>query len=910
MVGLGDLPGGIFDSEANAVSADGSVVVGTGGSASGSEAFRWTPSGGMVGLGALAVGLNSGGHAVSADGLVVVGDAQSAYGTEAFRWTVSDGMGGLGDLPGGPTSSNAGAVSADGSVMVGWSISALGTEAFRWTALGGMIGLGDLPGEPFESKGKAVSSDGSVVVGRATAASGYEAFVWDATNGMRNLKDVLTSDLGLDLTEWTLTHAEGISADGRTIVGYGSNPSGDTEAWLAYLDDTVYWYPDAGGAWAAAGNWTGPRAPTAGFHAVVAPAVPAVVTGPTSAATAKSLTIGGGAGAATLQSNAGGNLTVLETLTLEANGTLTHERGTLSADAVVNNGSLSVAADVSVTNALVNNDSLDVLAGGDLSAGSGLVNNGQLTVTGGVLALGSGLLNSGQLTLSGGTIQGGALTSDFGAQAYAHGTIDAPLNNNGSLELTGVLTVTGWLVTNQGRIHIEAAENLKQTAGLSNHGIIELAGGAISGGGTVTNHSDGVIQGDGAVRAAFMNGGLMLADGTSLMVVADFVNHGRIVLAGAGARISGGELFNNGIISGQGIVSNLLDNEGVVQAEGGSLTLSDLDVHNGPGGLIEVFDGATVFVPLGLGPNEGAIVLRGGGFHKGNRAMTNTATGAITGHGVFRGGTLTNDGHVGVGMGDLEVIAPVVHNGSFDVQAGATAVFYRDVSGPGSFTGPGTVMFLADYSPGASPASVTFGGSVTFGPAATLIVELGGYDMAGECDSMAVAEELVLGGALDVRLTGGFLPLPGDSFEILTCGRRAGEFAAATGLDHVGGHAGLELRLGYHPAGATLVAWAMGGDANLDAYVDDNDLAVMLANWTPTGPATWQLGDFTGDTLINDDDLAVLLGNWTGPPPGGAAIPEPATLALLALGGLAATRRRRPGVCGRRGAEQESGDSV
>src|ERR1044071_5839052 len=66
---LGDLPDGRFESRATAVSADGSVVVGTGYNANSQpEAFRWTSGTGMVALGMLTNGYGSWASAVSADG--------------------------------------------------------------------------------------------------------------------------------------------------------------------------------------------------------------------------------------------------------------------------------------------------------------------------------------------------------------------------------------------------------------------------------------------------------------------------------------------------------------------------------------------------------------------------------------------------------------------------------------------------------------------------------------------------------------------------------------------------------------------------------------------------------------------------------------------------------------------------
>ena len=132
---------------------------------------------------------------------------------------------------------HANAVSADGSVVVGWGDTPAGSkQAFRWTLGGGMVGLGDLSGGIFLSEATDVSADGAIVVGSSNSVLGTEAFIWDSTNGMQELDQVLV-DLGLDLTGWTLEEARAISADGFTVVGYGTNPLGQTEAWIATIPE-------------------------------------------------------------------------------------------------------------------------------------------------------------------------------------------------------------------------------------------------------------------------------------------------------------------------------------------------------------------------------------------------------------------------------------------------------------------------------------------------------------------------------------------------------------------------------------------------------------------------------------------------------------------------------------------------
>ena len=80
------------------------------------------------------------------------------------------------------------------------------------------------------------------------------------------------------------------------------------------------------------------------------------------------------------------------------------------------------------------------------------------------------------------------------------------------------------------------------------------------------------------------------------------------------------------------------------------------------------------------------------------------------------------------------------------------------------------------------------------------------------------------------------------------------------------------------------------GDTDGDGDVDGTDLATLGLNWDPAGTdARWSDGDFDGDGDVDGTDLAAIGLNWN---PAGAAIPEPTSLALVAIGCLAMLKRR------------------
>jgi hypothetical protein len=181
------------------------------------------------------------------------------------------------------------------------------------------------------------------------------------------------------------------------------------------------------------------------------------------------------------------------------------------------------------------------------------------------------------------------------------------------------------------------------------------------------------------------------------------------------------------------------------------------------------------------------------------RGTFNTSTATPGGAGIsnfgamaFSGGTTDVRGDVtnnasGVisnsGAGILTFYDDMLNNGTIRTFPGARSVFLGDQSGGGSFPGGGTVEYAGDVRPGNSPAQVIYGGDVVLDDIAGLHVELGGHTPGGQYDQLAIAGTAFIDGALDVVLINGFVPQPGDRFDIMTFGARSGDFASFTGLN-------------------------------------------------------------------------------------------------------------------------------
>lgn len=258
------------------------------------RAYQYTRLGGVQDLGVLDGYQKSSAVDVSADGGTTLGNASGSrlfqiprtpqLFSEPFLWSPETGYRTLGGLERNqqtdselvvvyrPQVATARDLSADGSTVVGvdtlewlsYTISDVAQpipqpitnrRAVLWQEESGWIDLGELKttGLRYQRGAEAtgVSGDGAHVIGEATIETlclvcncplggcgppEEVPFLWDEQRGMRDLADVLSLDYGLNFDDWLLGEATAISDDGTTIIGNGTNPNGDPEAWRAVLD--------------------------------------------------------------------------------------------------------------------------------------------------------------------------------------------------------------------------------------------------------------------------------------------------------------------------------------------------------------------------------------------------------------------------------------------------------------------------------------------------------------------------------------------------------------------------------------------------------------------------------------------------------------------------------------------------
>jgi hypothetical protein len=496
------------------------------------------------------------------------------------------------------------------------------------------------------------------------------------------------------------------------------------------------------------------------------------------------------------------------------------------------------------------------------------------------------LRTNAQVNVTGGTLNLNTVNVATGADVdWQAGTINFA---NGSTLTTGLLDK---LLA--GTSTLGANRTLSATAGT-----IDLASTLIVSGGriaapTINLNADMDISGfsniaAGATMTIGVGRTLQLRDFSTLGAATSITNSGgTVVLNGRFVNVTGPFINNGGYVRGVGRFSGGL--------------------NNGAAGTLRLEAGDHIIIDQTNRTNGGTIELAGGTIDY-SQSLINQAGGVITGRGVFRGSSatpggtgLTNQGVMSFSAGITDIFGDVdntgagkiiaaggsivtfyddvVHNGSeIRTNSGSRSVFFGSVTGAGPFTGGGDVEFNGDLKPGNSPANLSFAGDVAVNTTAGLAIELGGIAKGAGYDALSIAGAASLSGLLDVSLINGFIPSPGQTFEIITAlGGISGTFDFEQ-LPTLGG--GLHFDVRYEPNAVLLAVASSAGDYNDDGNVDAADYVFLRKTLPQSAYADWrtQFGEAAAATAHSATNLFV---------------PEPNSFVLIATSLLPLHCRRK-----------------
>ncbi|HEV8608432.1 MAG TPA: PEP-CTERM sorting domain-containing protein, partial [Tepidisphaeraceae bacterium] len=572
------------------------------------------------------------------------------------------------------------------------------------------------------------------------------------------------------------------------------------------------------------------------------------------------------------------------------------------------------------------------VGGGVVSGGAGtlLVQYGGRVIVGTTLSLypqGTVRLNNGRLSLIDFSPQGGTFDFASGSVTFSLGaTLD-------SFDLDGLL----------GAAHtLRAGQALYSDADFTLGGNLKVDGGTLEAANDLivsANTFLTLVQGNAKCQNNFTNqaGGVVSLEGGTLAADVDMANAGEIQLHGGTSLLLGpNNLTNSGLIWGNGQISAALNNQaaGVVRASG-----SDR------------------LVVTAAASNAGLISLLNGGTVEFRSALTNSATGRITGRGVVdaRGGVI-NNGQIAfsgelsdffgaitnnsggkiivTGLGMATFYDEITHNAGAEIRvsAGSSAVFLGAVNGTGFFSGSGTKYFEGGGSavgpvvtPGSTVVeaaaslsasfirenSLTVNGLVTINSsggtshlnelniASDGVLDLKNNSLVLEAGDLAVITDQIRSGLYEgVGITSS---APGSPFRLGSMSNSNGAGGATySTFQGIGGLDGDEV----------LIRYTRIGDLNLDGTVTISDFIDLASHFNTVGGATWQMGDVNYDGVVSISDFIDLASNFNQSVSGQAIpisaqeqtmladfaasnVPEPVSMGAVGVGALLVLARRK-----------------
>jgi len=472
--------------------------------------------------------------------------------------------------------------------------------------------------------------------------------------------------------------------------------------------------------------------------------------------------------------------------------------------------------------AFYNQGLVDVRAG-QLNLLGGMSSGEFQTAAGAVLWFwgGAHTLNPGASFTGNGSVR--LLQGASGAQWLVNGDLTVPeleVGPNGTLDSppggTGTIQVQSLLASDNATFNLGSF--LLQNARLDDSTLFNGSAVSVSGSLTV-----------GGSNCWFEGASLAMQTGSVLTLDPDVpgtaanltVSAGSLIALSDGAQLSGqgappsklalspGSLLTSSgavLLHGSSASPLIIDNSATIRADGGALQFDETIDWQCSGGSAS-FDAAApaaliLFAgPYSVGANALSLFtgpgvnrfLAGGAiagtvqvgavdpitqsFSPGNLDIADSVAGAGTLHAL---GNSSQGSLVSWDNGTLSLASVAIDAGASLVLNGASQLSGSVLNA--SLTNGGTVF------PGASPGALTIAGGNNYQQAATgtLVMDLGGKSAGTQYSQLAVAGTASLAGTLSLRLVNGFIPQPGDTFQLLTCAARAGTFDNISGPQPAG----------------------------------------------------------------------------------------------------------------------------